>query len=123
MDLRSLSLPSRPGPSKRDKAPRHRGGERFLRGPIPWGWLCAAAAASKSGAAVKVALALWHLSGLNRQAKTVTLTGKVLRELGVERHAGYRGLEALEAAGLVTVERHPGRRPVVTILEPADTDV
>jgi DNA-binding MarR family transcriptional regulator len=70
-----------------------------------------------------VALALWHLSGLNRQAKTVTLTGKVLRELGVERHAGYRGLEALEAAGLVTVERHPGRRPVVTILEPADTGV
>ena len=121
MDPRSLSLPIRPAPSKRDKAPRHKGGERFLRGPIPWDWLCGAAAASKGGAAIKVALALWHISGLNRQAKTVVLTGKVLRELGVERHAGYRGLEALETAGLVAVDRHPGRRPVVTILEQGDT--
>ena len=63
-----------------------------------------------------MALVLWFLSGLKHQAKTVSLSGKVLRELGVERHAGYRGLHALELAGLVSVERRSGQSPVVTLL-------
>ncbi len=32
-------------------------------------------------------------------------------------HAGYRGLAALEAARLVSVVRHRGRNPIVTILD------
>jgi len=79
-------------------------------------WLCAAAKASGKGSGFKVAIALWHLSGLNRQARTVKLSGSLLRNMGVERHAGYRGLEALEQAGLVKVKRHSGRSPLVTIL-------
>ncbi len=79
-------------------------------------WLCAASKASGQGSGFKVAIALWYLSGLTRQAKSVKLSGAVLREMGIERHAGYRGLEVLEAAELVSVERHPGRSPVVTIL-------
>lgn len=116
MDPRALTLPGRSLTPKRDKAPRHKAGDRFLRGPIPMDWLCAASKTSGHGSGFKVAIALWHLSGLNRQAKTVKLSGSVLREMGVERHAGYRGLDALETAGLVGVERRPGQSPVVTIL-------
>jgi len=81
-----------------------------------------AAQAGGQGAGLRVALVLWFLSGLNRQAKTVALSGKVLRELGVERHAAYRGLAVLEAAGLVAVVRAPGRSPVVTLLEVPGSD-
>jgi hypothetical protein len=79
-------------------------------------WLYAASVASGHGCGFKVAIALWYLSGLNRQAKTVRLRSSVLRKMGVERHAGYRGLEVLEKAGLIGVERHPGQSPLVTLL-------
>jgi len=79
-------------------------------------WLCAASKASGHGSGFKVTIALWYLSGLNRQVKTVKLSGSVLRKMGVERHAGYRGLEALENAGLVSVERCSGQSPLVTLL-------
>ena len=79
-------------------------------------WLCAAARATGHGSGFQVAIALWYLSGLNRQSKTVKLRGSVLREMGVDRHAGYRGLTALEQAGLVSVERRSGQSPVVTLL-------
>jgi hypothetical protein len=116
MDPRTLTLPPRSLPAKRAKAPRHKSGDHFLRGPIPMDWLYAAAVASGHGSGFKVAVALWYLSGLNRQARTVQLSGSVLRDMGVDRYAGYRGLASLEQAGLVRVERHPGRHPVVTIL-------
>ena len=116
MDPRALSLPSRPATPNRGRAPRHKSGEHFLRGPIPLDWLCAAARAAGHGSGFQVAIALWYLSGLNRQSNTVKLKGSILREMGVDRHAGYRGLAALERAGLVSVERHSGRVPVVTLL-------
>jgi hypothetical protein len=116
MDPKALTLPRTTKPIKRDKAPRHRSGEHFLRGPIPMNWIRVASVVSGQGSGFKVAIVLWYLSGLNRQAKTVKLSGSVLREMGVERHAGYRGLEALEDAGLVAVERRPGQSPRVTLL-------
>ena len=121
MDPSTLTLPDRSITPKRGKAPRHRNGERFLRGPIPMSWLCVASKESGQGSGFKVAIALWYLSGLNRQAKTVKLSCSVLRDMGIERHAGYRGLEALEKAGLVSAERHPGRSPLVTILSVEET--
>jgi hypothetical protein len=116
IDPRALALHVSPPPSDRRKAPRHKSGERFLRGPIPMPWLCAAARAAGQGRGFQVAIALWFLSGLNHQARTVRLSSAVLREFGVDRHAGYRGLKALEMAGLVRVDRHAGRLPRVTIL-------
>ena len=116
MDPRTLSLPSQSVTPKRDKAPRHKPGERFLLGPIPWDWLCAASKAAGRGSGFQVAVALWHLSGLNHKAKTVKLSGSMLREMGIKRHAAYRALETLEAACLVRVERHDGLSPTVTLL-------
>ena len=102
------------------KAPGAKKGRRFQRGPIPMDWMNAAAKASGRGSGLQVAVALWYLSGLNRQARTVKLRGSVLRAMGVDRHAGYRGLKALEDANLVEVARHPGQCPVVTLLDVED---
>ncbi len=103
---------------KKQAPPHHRLGERFLKGPIPWNWLKVATALP--GQALQVAMALWFLVGMKKVA-TVALSGAVLRDLGVSRYAGYRGLTALEGAGLVSVERHAGRHPIVTILPAPDT--
>jgi hypothetical protein len=108
----------RPTASKKTQAntkpPHHKPGEKFLKGPIPWNWL--ALAAKQPGRALHVGIALSFLAGLKRTG-TVALSGRVLCELGLDRHAGYRGLAALEKAGLVSVVRHPGRLPVVTLRE------
>lgn len=98
---------------KAHKLPRHKPGETFLKGPIPLPWLYQAG--QQPGKALHVAIALWFLAGVKRSHK-VALSGALLRRLGVARHAGYRGLGALETAGLDSVERHSGRNPLVTIL-------
>ena len=121
MDPQKLAL-KRPHPLlRKEKAPHHKPGDYFLRGPIPLDWLSAASRASGQGSGLKVAIAIWYLSGLNHQAKTVKWNSSVMRAFGIERHSAYRGLRTLEKAGLVSVERHPGRTPVVTILGAGST--
>ena len=85
---------------------------KFLRGPVPLSWL--RRAATLSGKALAVGLALWFLHGVKKRW-TVRLTRATLRRLGVGRKPGYAGLEKLEAAGLVRVTRQRGKSPVVTI--------
>jgi len=96
------------------RLPRHKPGEKFLKGPIPWDWLTHAA--KLPGKALCVATALWFLAGVKGK-RTVALSGIVLKDLGVKRNAAYRGLAALERAGLVSAIRHLGRSPIVTLLE------
>src|SRR5262245_45163554 len=114
-DLARLQLPEQKvAPSAQGARPRAGAGRRFLKGPVPWPWL--ERAACLPGRALHVGLALWHLVGLGRK-REVVLTGSVLASMGVDRHAARRGLTALETAGLVTMIRHPGRRPRVTVLD------
>ncbi len=101
---------------KRESKPSSTGMKRFLKGPIPLNWL--GKAAKQSGKALHVGIALWFLSGLKRSRK-VALSQSILSLFGVSRYSGYRGLTELEKAGLVSVVRHPGRNPIVTILQPA----
>ena len=89
-------------------------GEKFLKGPIPWNWLCKAS--SLPGKAFHVAIGIWHLAGLSKGNRTFTLSQKTLRELGLKRNAVYRSLAALESEGLIKVVRHTGRNSNVTIL-------
>ena len=64
------------------------------------------------------ALAVRFCSGLNGRQNDLKLTSAVLSPFGVEdRSAKTRALQALEGAGLIRVERHPGRNPLVTIVE------
>ena len=98
--------------------PRHRPGQRFLKGPIPLSWLTAAA--DQPGKALHVGVVLWFLAGLDSR-REVRLSGSVARRFGLNRHAVYRGLAALESVRLVSVVRHAGRNPLVTLLDAADT--
>lgn len=103
-----------PSQRKRRDLPRHKKGEKFLAGPIPWSWLVVAA--RLPGRSIHVALALWFLANVKNSIE-ISLSGKLLRELGVNRKAGYRGLRALERAKLVSCIRSPGCCPMVMILE------
>jgi DNA-binding MarR family transcriptional regulator len=85
----------------------------FLRGPIPLEWL--SVAASLPGKALNVAIALWWRHGM-AEGKPFTLTRTALKAMNVERDAASAGLARLEQAGLIRVERKPGRRPTILIL-------
>jgi hypothetical protein len=86
---------------------------RFLKGPIPLAWL--AAAARQPGRALHVGIAVWFLAGMKRD-RTVALSPSVLAELGVNRHAAYRAVGALERANLLSVSRKCGRAPIVSVI-------
>ena len=103
-----LSFPRR----RRSPAVRRHG--RFLRGPISMTWL--EAAAKLPGRALHVALAIQHQAALERSS-SVALSNKHCAALGVDRDAKRRGLAALQADGLVIVDRKPGRNPIVTIVD------
>lgn len=125
LDINAIALNNRKIVAKKTAAkaknfaPKHKKGELFLCGPIPWNWLTTASNANGKGSAVQVALGIWFLSGLNHKAATIKLTRKTLKQLGIERNAGYRGLKVLEESGLVNVIRKPGACPIVTILDSA----
>ena len=86
----------------------------FLKGPIPWPWL--SAAARLPGRALHVAVGIRLLVGMKKTSR-IALSVSWLAELGLSRHAAYRGLTALEGRGLVSVDRHLGRKPMVTVIE------
>ena len=100
-------------PNKR--VPRHRAGQKFLAGPIPLNWL--SVAAMQPGKALHVALGLWFWKGVKRSYRVALSMSWLRNTFGVDRYSGYRGLAALERAGLVSVIRHRGRKSVVTLLD------
>lgn len=110
----------KPRQPPRPRLPRHKPGELFLRGPIPWRWL--EAAARLPGRAFVVGVVLWHLAGLRRH-RTVRLTPSKTRSLGLSPRVTRRGLKALEGASLIAVDRHRGRSPDVTILDAPGHDL
>ena len=52
-----------------------------------------------------------------QRLRTIRISHKILRELGVTRYAAYRSLKCLEKAGLISVVRRVGRCPIVTLLD------
>ena len=101
-------------PSRTKGPPRHKPGEKFLLGPVPWNWCTAAG--RLPGKSLQVATAIWFLAGMEG-SDTIRLQRKVLEELGVKRKATYRALKALETAGLIACTQRTGRRAVIKILE------
>jgi hypothetical protein len=85
---------------------------RFLKGPVPWGWIIRAS--ELPGKALIVGLCLWRLSGAMGK-QTVTLGSAELEPFGIDRAAKSRALTVLANAGLIIVERKRGRLPVVTL--------
>jgi hypothetical protein len=92
----------------------------FLRGPIPLNWL-STASGLPGKAPLAVALAIWFERG-RRKSNTIILTTAIIKRFGVGRKAKYTGLQALEAAGLIEVQRTPRRNPIVRVLEEANAN-
>jgi hypothetical protein len=103
------------------KPPRHRPGEAFLKGPIPWPWL--RRACTLPGKALHVAVLLWKEAGC-RKSRTVRFRLARAAELTIPRDTAKRGLRALATAGLVSIRLRPGQALEVTLLEtdPEPTD-
>jgi hypothetical protein len=117
MDLQKLKLPENLCSVEKAESPSFgslKKGVKFLKGPVPLTWLVLAG--GQSGKALHVGITLWFLRGLNK-CNTFPLSMKILRDMGVEKTAGYRGLKQLEKAGLVSVKRKVGRLSIVTVLE------
>ncbi len=106
-------------PRARVKPPHHKAGEKFLKGPVPLAWL--ASSARLPGKTLHISVVLWFLAGLNN-TRSVSLPSSVLRSFGVDRSAKRRALDWLEEAGLIMVERHPGRNPRVILLDASNFD-
>jgi hypothetical protein len=96
------------------KPPRHKKGEYFLKGPIPMDWL--KIAMSLPGHALHVAIFIWLWVGVKKD-RTVKVSLSGHQDACLNRSTASRGLKALERAGLVSVKRAPGRKPVVTVNE------
>src|SRR5262249_50078111 len=100
------------------RPPRHRNGEAFLKGPIPWPWL--ERACRLPGKALHVSLLLWKEAGC-RNNRTVALCLTRLAALGMHVDTASRRVRALAAARRVSIRRQPGKALEVTLLDaPAD---
>jgi hypothetical protein len=105
----SGTAPATQGPVS---VPRHGPGQKFLMGPIPWNWL--ERAMRCPGKALHVGIHLWHRAFLTRSAR-VTLDTALLRSSRLTKDSASRGVQNLERAGLVTVERGAGRKLRITL--------
>ena len=111
----NLALPPTVGasaPKPRRGAPRPRDREPFLKGPVPWRWL--EAAARLPGQALQVGLQLWFEAGCKKR-RTVRVTHDRLTRMGMSRSTAHRGLKQLAAAGLIATSARPGRACEITI--------
>jgi hypothetical protein len=123
LDGKQPITPKKPTSERRNnKAPRHKSGERFVQGPIPYNWMAKASNIGGKGATVSIALLIWFRSGIEQQSNKVRLTRKDLQEFGINRNALYRGLSNLEKAGLISLARKKGARPFITILGVSSED-
>jgi hypothetical protein len=99
--------------SEQVKSKLARNGNQFLKGPIPWNWIIRAS--GLPGQALLLGLCLWRLKGATRR-DTIALSNAELVPFGIDRSAKSRAVAVLETAGLIKVDRKPGRWSNITLL-------
>jgi hypothetical protein len=93
------------------RPPRHKRGEAFLCGPIPFEWV--AAACRLPGRGPHVALVLRFLRSRFRLGRDRRWSlDAIAKGLGVSDDSVRRGLREAELAGLISVARRPGCRVI-----------
>jgi hypothetical protein len=85
--------------------------QQFVK--VPWAWVERLEGAA--GQTYRVALCLLHLNW-KAGGKPVKFPNGMLGIDGVSRRSKWRALNDLERRGLITVERRPGRSPIVRLL-------
>ena len=88
--------------------------KHFIKGPIYLDWI--SPAAQLAGKAINVALAVHWLHGMN-QGKPFKITQSALTKFNLSNDAYLDGLRKLEKAKLVSVDRKPGQRALITVIE------
>lgn len=88
----------------------------FIRGPILLPWLTKVAALPGKTPLI-LGLALHFEAGLAKSKSKLRLTTKLRERFAIPERSARDALKKLEAAGLVSVERQPGRCNVVSILD------
>ena len=93
---------------------------KYLRGPIPLAWLCAAA--KLPGKALPCGVALWFMRGVTQSVEQLYVSNILAADFGMSRYAKRRALLSLEAAGLVKLEQS-GKRAVRVTLTRATIEI
>jgi hypothetical protein len=103
-----------PPPKTGKRAARPGRRDRFLKGPVPWGWL--SRAMRLPGKALAVGLMLWLQRGMTGRPTVLFCLARAASE-GVPTTTARRAIRELEQAGLVTIRRRPGRGLEVTLTD------
>ena len=94
-------------------APRRRLRGHFIQMPLLWLKLLEGA----SGQTYRLALHLAYLNWRNWKGNApVVLSNGAARSVGLPRRTKWNGLRELEHRGLVSVERHPRRSPIIRLI-------
>jgi hypothetical protein len=93
-------------------AVRKRRTDPFVKVPLRW---ASKAAQATNTAKVMVWIRLLHATW-EAKSNTVSLANVRLKKDGVTPWLKRRALHQLEAAGLIRVERPPGKAPVITVI-------
>jgi hypothetical protein len=113
-ELESLRLPETFQGTRATKPPppRHKPGETFLPGPIPFDWM--ATACRLEGSGLHVASTVLYLV---RRFQCPNRWGlaHIASALEISERTARRGLNLAEEAGLVLVEREPGCKLVLNV--------
>jgi hypothetical protein len=117
-DLDRLRLPAElvGDVSVQRRPPRHRPGDPFIKGPIPYAWIASACRLPGSGLHVAMAYRFHSQRFRFRRGRHWGLDD-VAVGLRISANSVRRGLHAAELAGLLTVEREPGCKLVVSVLD------
>jgi hypothetical protein len=101
----------------RRRPPRHRPGDPFIKGPIPYAWI--GSACRLPGAGFHVAMSYRFYRGRFRFERRGLRWGSldVAKGLEISEDSARRGLHAAELAGLLAVEREPGCKLAVSVLD------
>jgi hypothetical protein len=70
----------------------------------------------KSYGVFPVGLLLWQQYRLTRGKQPLKLTRRMRERFGLKRYLMISGLNALEKAGLITVQRFKHRSPLITLV-------
>ena len=99
---------------RRYDLPKHGTGDRFIKGPIPLDWVKASSVCGRRS--IDVAVILWFAAGIQR-SNPFKLSQTVLSELVIPAKTARRILIRMQSIGIVVVDFHRGRSPLVTILD------
>jgi hypothetical protein len=100
----------------RRRPPRHRPGEPFIKGPIPYAWI--STASRLPGAGLRVAMAYrFHVGRFRFHYGKRWGLPTIARGLRISDDSARRGLRAAELAGLLSASREPGCKMAVSVLD------